>query len=147
MKTKMVKTERVIRKKPLSAKETAEVRKLRKQVERDSYPDPSIGISAEQYFARVRLIAKLREEREKQHKSLADMSALTGMDKAALSRIETGRKVTYKLDTIERYADALGKLISFELLDKQKVSPKTLSDKPVAKSKPITRGKRTEVKR
>ena len=56
-------------------------------------------------------LAALRAERERQGLSLADINARTGIDRAALSRLENNEDSNPTLATLERYAEALGKQI------------------------------------
>jgi len=57
------------------------------------------------------VVAWLKQERERQHLTLAEMSKRTGIDQAALSRLETGKNGNPTLDTLYRVAAALGKVI------------------------------------
>lgn len=50
----------------------------------------------------------LKDERNRLGLSLEDVSARCGMDKAALSRLETGKVLNPTLGTIWKYAYALG---------------------------------------
>jgi DNA-binding XRE family transcriptional regulator len=61
------------------------------------------------YLDILRLIASLREVREAAGLSLTDMAQRSGIDKAALSRLETGQQDNPTLETIYRYVNALGK--------------------------------------
>lgn len=61
----------------------------------------------------------LRKTRENSGLSLADLSSLTGMDKAGLSRLENGQS-SPTVSTLSRYADALGKRLVVALADKPK---------------------------
>jgi DNA-binding Xre family transcriptional regulator len=70
------------------------------------------------YLAARRVVAELRKERERQGVSLGRLSELTGIDKAALSRLETGANANPTVDTLERYAQALGKHIVCTLADR-----------------------------
>ena len=56
-------------------------------------------------------VAALRLERERQGLSLADINERTGIDRAALSRLENNEDANPTLATLERYADAVGKQI------------------------------------
>ena len=49
--------------------------------------------------------------------SLADMTAQTGMDRAALSRLENGVAVNPTINTLARYAQALGKRVELRVVD------------------------------
>jgi len=55
------------------------------------------------------LMHALRKERERQGLSLADVAERSGIDKAALSRLETGAQTNPTIDTLWRYAYAIGK--------------------------------------
>ena len=55
------------------------------------------------------VLAALRAERERQGLSLADINERTGIDRAALSRLENYEDANPTLATLERYAEAVGK--------------------------------------
>jgi DNA-binding XRE family transcriptional regulator len=57
------------------------------------------------------VMAKLRQERERLGITLATLSERTGIDQAALSRLESGRNANPTLGTLCRVAEALGKMI------------------------------------
>jgi DNA-binding Xre family transcriptional regulator len=69
------------------------------------------------FLAVRQLLREMRQERERQGLSLADLAERTGMDKAALSRLETGRQANPTVDTLLRYASAIGKHIKMTLAD------------------------------
>lgn len=54
------------------------------------------------------VLESLKKERKRQGLSLADLSSLSNIDKASLSRLENTVNVNPKLDTLMRYAEALG---------------------------------------
>ncbi|WP_236617997.1 helix-turn-helix domain-containing protein, partial [Rhodopirellula europaea] len=54
-------------------------------------------------------VAALRSERERQGLSLADIQERTGIDRAALSRLENNEDANPTLATLERYAEAVGR--------------------------------------
>ncbi|MFO0890021.1 MAG: helix-turn-helix transcriptional regulator [Isosphaeraceae bacterium] len=62
-------------------------------------------------------LASLRTERERQGLSLADMAERTGLDRATLSKLETGKLANPTLATLRRYAQALGKRLSWAMED------------------------------
>lgn len=64
-----------------------------------------------------RIMAMLKAERERQGVTLAELSKRSGIDEAALSRLETGRNVNPTIDTVFRVAFALGKVIACALQD------------------------------
>ena len=49
--------------------------------------------------------------------SLADLTELTGMDRSALSKLETGQRTNPTVETLVRYADAVGKRLVVSLAD------------------------------
>jgi DNA-binding phage protein len=55
------------------------------------------------------VLSALRTERERQGLSLADINERTGIDRAALSRLENNEDANPTLTTLERYAEAVGK--------------------------------------
>jgi ribosome-binding protein aMBF1 (putative translation factor) len=62
-------------------------------------------------------LAALRLERERQGLSLTDMSERTGIDRATISKLETGKVTNPTLATLRTYANALGKRLSWSLVD------------------------------
>jgi DNA-binding XRE family transcriptional regulator len=61
------------------------------------------------------MLAALKEHREKHGLSLADIAARSGMDRAAVSRLENGVYLNPTLDTLHRYAEAVGAEIGFNV--------------------------------
>lgn len=74
-------------------------------------------ISMGEYLDLQQILWLLRQERERQGMSLADVADRTGIDKSALSKLETGKQMNPTLDTLYRYAEALGKQIVCGLTD------------------------------
>ena len=63
------------------------------------------------------LIAALKAERERNGLSLSDVAERSGMDRAAIHKLEIGLNKNPTAATLARYADALGKTISWKLSD------------------------------
>jgi hypothetical protein len=61
------------------------------------------------------LIAALRAERQRQGLSLADLAERTGMDRAAIHKLEIGLNRNPTFATLHRYAGALGARIEWDL--------------------------------
>jgi DNA-binding Xre family transcriptional regulator len=61
------------------------------------------------------LLARLKSEREAAQLSLGDVSERSGIDKAALSRLENGQVANPTVETLARYAGALGRVIHFSV--------------------------------
>jgi ribosome-binding protein aMBF1 (putative translation factor) len=60
-------------------------------------------------------LTALRADRERQGLSLADVAKRTHMDKATLSKLETGKVANPTYLTIRTYARALGKRVSWRI--------------------------------
>lgn len=87
---------------------------LRKQIEEEL---PEIEKRAKEHldaFKREgtplrRILSALCAERKRQGLSLADIHERTGIDRSALSRLENNEDANPTLNTLERYAAAVGK--------------------------------------
>lgn len=64
-----------------------------------------------------RLILAMRQERERLGLSLSDVADRAGIDKAALSRLENGQQLNPTVNTLSRYAHALGKSLAWEMVE------------------------------
>ena len=60
----------------------------------------------------------MKQERKAQGLSLADMQSRTGMSRSAISRLENDESSNPTIETLTRYADALGKQLAITLSDK-----------------------------
>ena len=63
------------------------------------------------------LLAQLKAAREAKGLSLSDLTELTGMDRSALSKLETGQRANPTVETLVRYAEAVGKRLVVSLAD------------------------------
>jgi DNA-binding Xre family transcriptional regulator len=63
------------------------------------------------------LLVQLKSAREAKGLSLADLTELTGMDRSALSKLETGQRANPTVETLVRYAEAVGKRLVVSLAD------------------------------
>ncbi len=63
------------------------------------------------------LLRQLRAAREQRGLSLAELTELTGMDRSALSKLESGQRPNPTLETLIRYAEAVGKRLVVSLAD------------------------------
>jgi DNA-binding XRE family transcriptional regulator len=75
------------------------------------------------YLALRRFLHALREERERQGLTLTEVAGRMGVDKAALSRLETGRQINPTVETLCRYAAAIGKRLELTLADAKASAP------------------------
>jgi DNA-binding XRE family transcriptional regulator len=75
---------------------------------RREYPpagDPELAVAC----------AGLRQERERQGLSLTDMAERTGIDRATISKLETGKLANPTIGTLNTYARALGRRLAWTL--------------------------------
>ena len=63
-------------------------------------------------------MAQLRHAREARGLSLADLTTLTGMDRSAISKLESGKRPNPTVETLVRYAEAVGKRLIVSIADK-----------------------------
>ena len=60
-------------------------------------------------------LAGLRRERERQRLSITEMAERTGIDRATISKLETGKLANPTLSTLRTYARALGRRLTWIL--------------------------------
>lgn len=72
-------------------------------------------VSQGEYLDLQAMLATLKKHRESHGLSLADVAARSGMDRAAVSRLENGVYVNPTVDTLFRYAEAVGAAIGFSV--------------------------------
>ena len=109
---------RVTRNRGLTPEEAATYRKVREQIA-EELPD-LIARHEERTTALENLealVEQLKATREEKGLSLADMTRLTGMDRSALSKLETGQRPNPTIETLIRYAEAVGKRLVVSLVD------------------------------
>ena len=109
----------VIRDRRLTPEEAVRYRRIREQIESEK---PEINARIRARLAELKELAsvfeELRKAREEQSLSLGDIQERTGIDRSALSNLETGQRPDYTLEMVLRYADAVGKRVAFALTDK-----------------------------
>jgi DNA-binding XRE family transcriptional regulator len=124
----------VHRKAQRTPKETAQLRADRERYQRDKpTPEQLLAEGGHSGFIPLgelmvlhQVMAALRQERERQGLTLAELAKRSGIDQAALSKLETGAHGNPTLDTLYRIALALGKVIACVLQD----SPTKLPTRP-----------------
>lgn len=110
---------RLTRDRRLSPEESAKYRQVREQV------DAEMPELIERHHKRMAalecllegVLAELKATRERKGLSLADLTDLTGMDRSALSKLETGQRPNPTVETLARYADAVGKKLVVSLVE------------------------------
>ncbi len=109
---------RITRDRKLTASEAAAYQSVRESVDHE-LPD-LIARRQERMTALDELellFEQLKAAREAKGLSLADVMRLTSMDRSALSKLETGQRPNPTVDTLVRYAEAVGKRLVVTLAD------------------------------
>jgi DNA-binding XRE family transcriptional regulator len=109
---------RIIRDRRLTPEESAKYRAIRQEVA-EELPE-LIARHHERLVAGDQLqelLRQLKAAREEKGLSLADLTELTGMDRSALSKLETGQRANPTVETLVRYAEAVGKRLVVSLAD------------------------------
>lgn len=109
---------RITRNRRLTPEEAAKYKAVREQVA-EELPD-----LIARHHARMaaldqlqELFVQLKAAREAKGLSLADVTEITGMDRSALSKLETGQRANPTVETLMRYAEAVGKRLVVSLAD------------------------------
>jgi DNA-binding XRE family transcriptional regulator len=109
---------RIVRDRRLTPEEAARYKAIRQQVAQDL---PALVERHHQRMAALdqidELLQQLKAAREEQGLSLADLTERTGMDRSALSKLETGQRPNPTVETLVRYAEAVGKRLVVSLAD------------------------------
>lgn len=109
---------RITRDRRLTAEEAAKYKEIRAKVAEEL---PELIARHHERLASLdqldKLCAQLKEAREAKGLSLADVTKLTGMDRSALSKLETGQRANPTVETLVRYAEAVGKRVVVSLTD------------------------------
>ncbi len=103
----------------LTPEEADKYRKMREQIEREK-PQLVAEIKAElsQLAELDSVFAELKKCREAKGLSLSDVQQITDIDRSVISKLETGKRMNYTIETVMRYADALGKKVVISLVAK-----------------------------
>ena len=106
----------VTRNRRLTPREAAKYRRIRQQIEQEK---PEINVRIRAQIKMQDVFKELRLIRQQRRLSLADMQRRTGMNRSAISKLETGSRANFSIDTVARYAHAVGKKILVTLADEQ----------------------------
>ncbi len=109
---------RVIRNRRLTREEAAGYKDIREKISKEL---PDLIDRHQQRMAALDqlqdLLLQLKAAREAKGLSLSDLKDLTGMDRSALSKLETGQRANPTVETLVRYAEAVGKRLVVTLSD------------------------------
>jgi len=73
--------------------------------------------AAKQRILLKQVLKALKEERQRQGISLAELKQRTGIDRGSLSKLENDSDPNVTINTLVKYAEAVGKTITVELAD------------------------------
>jgi predicted transcriptional regulator len=105
--------------KGLTDAERARHKTIREQIEQEKPQLIAQGRFVKRRHARLReAVGALKAAREALGLSLTDMKTRTGIEKGNLSRLENAPNPNPTIDTLTRYADAVGKEVVITLVDK-----------------------------
>lgn len=109
---------RIVRKRKLTPGEAGKYRAIRASVAEEL---PELVARHEERMATLdqlrELLVQLKAAREARGLSLSDLTELTGMDRSAISKLETGQRGNPTVETLVRYAEAVGKRLVVSLTD------------------------------
>jgi DNA-binding Xre family transcriptional regulator len=109
---------RITRKRKLTSEEVANYKAIRERIAEEL---PDLITRHHERMASLdqlhELLMQLRAARESRGLSLSDLTELTGMDRSALSKLETGQRANPTVETLVRYAEAVGKRLVVSLTD------------------------------
>ncbi len=109
---------RITRNRPLTAEESAKYGEVRRQIAEEL---PELIARHHERLSSFdqlsELLRQLKVAREERGLSLSDLTDLTGMDRSAISKLETGQRPNPTLETLSRYAEAVGKHLVVSLVD------------------------------
>ncbi len=86
---------------------------LEELLETGDYSEP---VPLGEYLTLRQALVQLKKHREKHGLSLSEVATRSGIDKAALSRLENGRQTNPTVDTLYRYAEAVGAQLAWQVL-------------------------------
>ena len=106
---------RIVRNRRLTAEEAAEYGQIRQEIAEELPEIRERGRAAKQRIHLKHVLQALREERERLGLSLADVNERTGIDRGSLSKLENASDPNVTINTLMRYAEALGKTVTVQL--------------------------------
>ena len=110
---------RIVRNRRLTAEESAKYKDVRR---RGAEELPELIARHQERVATLdqlgELLKQLKAAREERGLSLSDLTDLTGMDRSAISKLEAGQRPNPTVDTLVRYAEAVGKHLVVSLVDR-----------------------------
>jgi DNA-binding Xre family transcriptional regulator len=109
--------QRITRDRRLTDEEAERYQRIREQIANEL---PDIKRRAQRAKPRILLkhvLKTLKEERQRRGLSLADVNARSGIDRGTLSKLENDEDPNVTMNTLLRYAQAIGKTVLVQLED------------------------------
>jgi DNA-binding XRE family transcriptional regulator len=100
----------------LTPEEAAQARLARAEAEQEK---PAVIARYRARKAAQELVSALRSARQDAELTLQEMQDRTGMDASNIVKLETGQRENPTLETLFRYADAVGKQLELRLVEKR----------------------------
>jgi transcriptional regulator with XRE-family HTH domain len=113
-----------------SAEQRAEEEAIRRQHAANPIRQrPASAINQQSFAAILSLVARFKAVRESQGLTLAEVAERMEINPPALSRLETGKVLNPTLDTLHKWAEALGRKLDIDLSLVSTVSPSKKDEK------------------
>jgi DNA-binding XRE family transcriptional regulator len=111
----------------LTSEEKARYAKMAKRIEEEFPPGQPVNLKPKptqpatlgDYFGLRSLVAGLRAARQAAGLSLTDIQHATGIDRTAISRLENAEHANPTINTLTRYARAVGREIKLQLVESE----------------------------
>lgn len=106
---------RITRDRRLTDEESQRYQQVREQVAAELPEIRRRARAAKPGILLKHVLKKLRDERQRQGLSLADIHARSGIDRGTLSKLENEEDPNVTMNTLMRYAQAVGKVVLVQL--------------------------------
>ena len=108
---------RITRNRRLTDEEKAKYGRIRRQIAEELPEIKRRGKAVKQRILLKQVLKALKEERRRQGMSLRALNQRTGIDPSSLSKLENDPDPNITINTLMRYAEAVGKTITVQLED------------------------------
>jgi ribosome-binding protein aMBF1 (putative translation factor) len=108
---------RIVRNRPLTDEERTRYQAVRQQIAEELPDIKRRGKAAKQRILLKQVLQALKQERQRQGMSLRALNQRTGIDQGSLSKLENDLDPNVTINTLLRYAEAVGKTVTVQLED------------------------------
>ncbi|MGA2064453.1 MAG: helix-turn-helix transcriptional regulator [Thermoguttaceae bacterium] len=109
--------ERIRRDRRLTDEEAERYQRVREGVAAELPEIRRLAKAAKPRILLKQALKTLKDERQRQGLSLADVNARSGIDRGTLSKLENDEDPNVTMNTLLRYAEAVGKMVLVQLED------------------------------